>query len=453
MNCFKINYSRIENRLDPHPYHPIRQSSLNKIKNCEYNKFLFKEAASIKKKIIKNDNNVRYIGLESIESNSGDYLPSEQNKEEFGTAFMFKCGDVLFPKLRPYLNKVHFAEFDGCCSTEFHVLEALKCSNYYLFIYLNSDLVLRQTSFLMTGNTLPRLQTQDIENIQVIIPPVEVENRIVQIIKTGIEARKQKLQQAEELLNSIDEYVLSELGIQLPELKDETCFIVKASEVQNSRIDPHYYRPEFIKFYLRIKKDKFEVKTIGEITEKVTSGATPKSKGSAYTTQEEGIPFVRSGDINEDKNINFDEVLYIKPEIHNKLLKGSKLKKGDVLIAIVGATIGQVSIYDYEKEANINQAIALVRLNEVANSEYVKAFLLSSLGQKQLDRIKRPVARANINLDEIRSIKIILPSLSIQQKIAGEVSNRMDEAKQLQIEAEQVLEQAKNKAEKMILGE
>lgn len=217
------------------------------------------------------------------------------------------------------------------------------------------------------------------------------------------------------------------------------CFTIQSNEIEG-RLDCHFYRPEFIKFYLRIEKSKFEVKTIGEITEKVTSGATPKSKGSAYTTQEEGTPFIRSGDINEDKDINFDEVLYVKPEIHNKLLKGAKLKKGDVLIAIVGATIGQVSLYDYEKEANINQAIALVRLNKGINPEYVKAFLVSSLGQKQLDRIKRPVARANINLDEIRSIKIILPSLDIQNKVVSLMQRAYGEQKSKENEIKEFLD-------------
>jgi len=206
------------------------------------------------------------------------------------------------------------------------------------------------------------------------------------------------------------------------------CFTILADEVEK-RIDPHFYRPAFIRFYHQLEKTKFEIKSVGEISEKVTSGATPLSKGDAYTSKEEGIPFVRSGDINEDKNINFDEVLYIKENIHNKILKGSKLKKGDVLIAIVGATIGQVSIYDYDKEANINQAIALVRLNQGINPEYVKAFMISTLGQKQLDRIKRPVARANINLDEIRSIRIILPSLAIQNKIVSLMDNAYEEQK------------------------
>ncbi len=200
------------------------------------------------------------------------------------------------------------------------------------------------------------------------------------------------------------------------------CFHVLAGEIKN-RIDPHFYIPAFIQFYQQLEKSKFKIKTIDEVAEKVTSGATPLSKGDAYTSKEQGIPFIRSGDINEDKSINFEEALYIKDKIHNKQLKGSKLKKRDVLIAIVGATIGQISIYDYDKEANINQAIAIVRLKQEINSEYVKAFMISTLGQKQLDRIKRPVARANINLDEVRSIKIIFPSLAIQNKIVALVEN------------------------------
>ncbi len=217
------------------------------------------------------------------------------------------------------------------------------------------------------------------------------------------------------------------------------CFVVYKDEIER-RLDPFYYRNSFIQFYRQLEKAPFEIKTIGEIAEKVTSGATPKSKSDAYTSKNEGIPFIRSGDINEDDSINFNEVLYIKPEIHNKLLKGSKLKKGDVLIAIVGATIGQVSIYNYDKEANINQAIALVRLKGDINPEYVKAFLLATLGQKQLDRIKRPVARANINLDEIKSIRIILPPLKIQNKIVQIMNNAYNLKKQKETEAQQLLD-------------
>jgi len=189
------------------------------------------------------------------------------------------------------------------------------------------------------------------------------------------------------------------------------------------RIDPHYYKPEFLMLISQLNKEGKQLKPLNELAEKIASGATPKSDGNDYTSKDKGIPFIRSGDINKDGKINYDEILYIKESVHNKKLQSSKLQKDDVLIAIVGATIGQVSVYRDTKEANINQAIALVRCNNQVNSRYVKAFLLSDVGQKQLERIKRPVARANINLEEVGSIKIPLVSPQAQNKIADIIQN------------------------------
>lgn len=53
-----------------------------------------------------------YVGLENIQGNTG-FLTEPDREGEFGTASDFKAGDVLFPKLRPYLNKVYLAEMDG----------------------------------------------------------------------------------------------------------------------------------------------------------------------------------------------------------------------------------------------------------------------------------------------------------------------------------------------------
>ena len=111
-----------------------------------------------------------YIGLENIESTTGRYVPSG-DKETISSAFFFRKGQVLFPKLRPYLNKVFLAPFDGLCSTEFHVLQGVSVANDFLALFLRSQIIVRQTKHLMSGNTLPRLQTEDIEGI--LIPDVE----------------------------------------------------------------------------------------------------------------------------------------------------------------------------------------------------------------------------------------------------------------------------------------
>lgn len=85
-----------------------------------------------------------------------------------------------------------------------------------------------------------------------------------------------------------------------------------------------------------------------------------------------------------------------------------------MLIAIVGATIGKVGVFNKTYSANINQAICAVRFNSNINPFYAHFILLTKFGQIQLDRIKRPVARANINLDEISTL--ILPVIDIDQQ-------------------------------------
>ncbi len=126
-----------------------------------------------------------------------------------------------------------------------------------------------------------------------------------------------------------------------PELDVNKVFLANRSELE-MRLDPHFYKPEFIENKkrlqitgcLRLSKNSFSI----------FSGITPKSGGDAYCNNDDGIPFVRSGDFLEDGNIDFSQLLYIKPEIHNGLMKGSKIKQNDLLIAIVGATIGKVGI-------------------------------------------------------------------------------------------------------------
>ena len=74
------------------------------------------------------------------------------------------------------------------------------------------------------------------------------------------------------------------------------------------------------------------------------------------------------------------------------------------------------------------------------------------MGQLSLNRLKRPVARANINLEEISTIKIPLPPLAKQQEIANHIYSIRQQAKQLQEEGKTILENAKKEVEQMIIG-
>ena len=105
-NAFLVNWGQIEGRLDPSAYHFERLASVARIKDSGVELTPLKYAVSFKKEIVSvADNHVVYLGLENIVSNTGDYIPTE-SKEEFSSAIIFRKGDVLFPKLRPALNKV-----------------------------------------------------------------------------------------------------------------------------------------------------------------------------------------------------------------------------------------------------------------------------------------------------------------------------------------------------------
>lgn len=163
--------------------------------------------------------------------------------------------------------------------------------------------------------------------------------------------------------------------------------------------------------------NEYNVVPLKDCCETIFSGITPKSGGAAYTESEEGILFVKSGSLSNDGSLTIDATSKIKTEIHNGLMKSSKLKRNDVLIAIVGATIGKVALFDLECEANINQAIAAVRLKtNTILPEFLIAYLISPFGQAYLEYLKRPVARANINLQEIGEIGIPLLSIEKQKR-------------------------------------
>jgi type I restriction enzyme S subunit len=137
-----------------------------------------------------------YLGLASVQSNTGELV--EVDEETTGSCFLFKAGDVLFARLRPYLNKVHQAEMDGCCSPEFHVLrvrDPRTLNPEYLAVVLRSSIILAQTRHMMTGNTHPRLSNDDVIELVIPIPKFEVQEEIAQEVQTRRrEARRLRAQ-------------------------------------------------------------------------------------------------------------------------------------------------------------------------------------------------------------------------------------------------------------------
>ena len=117
---------------------------------------------------------VNFIGLANIQSNSGQLVNFEpvRGEEILSASPKFKKGDILFGRMRPYLNKVWIAEFDGICSGEALVFRPNKdkVDTQFLHALLLSQLTLDQVVPLQSGSSLPRVSSSDVLNIKLPIP-------------------------------------------------------------------------------------------------------------------------------------------------------------------------------------------------------------------------------------------------------------------------------------------
>lgn len=184
---------RSQGRLNSDYFHPERILALRamdiatKTINCQR----LQDIAIFERNQIKTPGE-NYLGLAHVQSHTGELINTDD--KAIGNCFTFQRGDVLFARLRPYLNKVYCAEMNGCCSPEFHVLR-IRDTNLllpdYLAVILRSRLIIAQTIHMMTGNTHPRLANEDVINLVIPIPDVEVQKQITsEVTRRREEARR-----------------------------------------------------------------------------------------------------------------------------------------------------------------------------------------------------------------------------------------------------------------------
>lgn len=164
-------------RLDPIAYQSMRRQFYKNVREGTYETVRLGKVVDVDRCQTDSLDGLTYVGLENINGSDGTYSPTG-GKESISTAVLFRKGEILFPKLRPYLNKVWLADFDGAASTEFFPLIPTGASAEYLIVYLRLTQVASVMTLLMTGNTLPRVQLEDVLSLLVPIPPRPVQDHI-----------------------------------------------------------------------------------------------------------------------------------------------------------------------------------------------------------------------------------------------------------------------------------
>ncbi len=346
-----------------------------------------------------------YIPLENIESQTGKLLQRVSNENNEVTN-LFKSGDILVNKLRPYLAKVYLPEFDGGVSGEVIVFRVSKVkqkkisSKFYFYRFLSSQFIGKINS-ITDGVKMPRTNPTKINCLDIAVPPLSEQTAIAQYLDAKTQAIDKKIN----LLTKKADYY-KELRKSI--INDAVCKgLVKNVKLKESGIEWIGKIPEH-----------WEVKRIKDIYSSL-AGGTPSTKEKEYWIGE--IPWIPSGKV--QNNIVVPEV--VEDFISVKALKESSTKiakSNSILIALTGATCSNIGYLTFD--TTINQSIVALLPKRKLETKYYFYFLIS--GSEKIRTYMTGGAQGGINQEDVKFLKVLLPSLEEQTAIA----NYLDEKTQ-----------------------
>jgi type I restriction enzyme S subunit len=158
--------------------------------------------------------------------------------------------------------------------------------------------------------------------------------------------------------------------------------------------------------------EDIEIKTLGEVCEFQNGYSFKSTDYEKYNNTNIGIVQIKSiqnGFIDTEKITE-----YIKED---KKYKSFEIQEGDILIALSGATIGKIGIYNLQQKSYLNQRVAKINAKNGINQKYIYYWYISNKINEKILNISSGVAQPNISTNDISLIEIPIPSIEIQNKI------------------------------------
>lgn len=246
---------------------------------------------------------------------------------------------------------------------------------------------------VISGTAQPQITRVGLEKVEFALPSLDVQREIVSIldkIDTLIEKRRLQLKKLDDLIKA------------------------RFVEMFGDPVSNPYKLPTVL---------------LGELSELITKGASPSWQGFNYTDDPSQTLFLTSENV-KNGYIDLSSPKYIEDKFNTKQ-KRSIVHKGDFLINIVGASIGRAAQFNLNCKANMNQAAALVRINDNRiRDKYLLTYLNSDKAQLMYDSMKSDTGRANLSLKDISELSILLPSIE-EQLIFEKVVAQIDKSKLL----------------------
>ncbi len=461
---FLTKLSNIEERLDPPFYKAVENIRNNIEKRAKYECNKLVKSCSIKRGRFghRPRNDPRFYGGEYPFIQTGDIVKASENygKIEFTqtlnelglkTSKMFQPPQLLFT-IAANIGDTAILDFPSCFPDSIVAIvpnDKNKLLLEYFDIYLK--FIKPYVVDLAPYSAQKNLNNQQLAQVPVIIPPIEIQKRIIEIYQEALFVKQKKETQAKQLIENIDEYLLKELGITLPVIDNSLqnrIFYTSLIKVSGKRLDCDYYSIHYSTLEDAIGKSTYKIDKLSTVVTNIASGKTATS--SEYSDEKSDYPIIKVGSYSSEF-IDLGKTDYTKSE------NNIEAHKGDIFIlsaAHQAEYVGRFIKYLNEEPkiptAYVGELICVRADKTVCNSMYLFSLLSLDIFKTLINREKTGQT-SHVYGKDIKHIKIPIPSIEKQNEIAQNIWKIREQSKQLVKEAVEELEKAKQKIEQLIL--
>jgi type I restriction enzyme S subunit len=365
---------------------------------------------------------------------------------------VFLSGDVLYGKLRPYLNKVCRPEFDGACSTDILVFrESAALRNDFLMYLLSWDDVVAYASLRSKGVNLPRIGATDLGALPVNLPPLDEQRRIAEkISRLDLHSRatRRQLDAIPSLLAQLRAAVLSAAfsgrltanwrkdqkrkGVKIESAdgllerlraerrkrwEEEQLARMKAKGLKpkDDAWKANYRESEPLKVASLTVPGSWQSVALGELCSRLDYGSSAKSQRNGR------VPVLRMGNL-QSGEIDWTDLVFTSNK--DEIAKYS-LEAGTVLFNRTNSPelVGKTAIYRGERPAVFAGYLVRCQTLPGVEPEYLNYVLNADFSRQHCLRVKSDaVSQSNINATKLAGFEVPLCSVEEQREIVKRVA-------------------------------
>jgi restriction endonuclease S subunit len=388
---------------------------------------------------LKFDRNI-YLGNEYLEKKKSNVIQKN---------------DILFNNTnsQELVGKTAFFDLDGTYFHSNHITR-IRVNESILrpkFLWILFNLYQERKIFytLCTNwNNQSGIGIELLNSIRIIIPPFEIQDKVISIKEKSIQQKKQNEAEAEKLLASIDDYLLKELGITLPTPPENTLknrmFKTTLKEISGGRFDSNYYQDYHKNNFIAFEKSTYKINTLHEITENIFQGV------GRNIDEKSNFILLKVKNIKQNYEIDYEDTEKIGDFPFSKLLR-----QGDIITPCIGEAVRQIKFAVFEKENDkylVDNNTGVIRLSKNVNSYFANYCLCSSIGKLQINRFIGGGGVPFLGADNLKRFIIPVPPLDKQKEIANQIKGIRHQAQQLKEKTKEALSKASQEIEKILLA-